>query len=238
LALGLEGISGARSASAAVPFTLIAAAELRITASLAAILNATTPLFTLLIGAARGQEILTPRRFRGVLVGVLGVGVVVGLGPLHLDASLFIGAGASLLAALLYAIGGVYARTRFATTAPTTVATGQQLAAAVLLLPLSLVLPPSRQPDLGVGVAVLLLGLACTALGFALFYRIMARLGPAGALSVTFLVPVFGLLWGSMFLDEHLTPGTALGLVIILAGVVLVARVPQRAATRMEKSAR
>lgn len=224
--------------SAAVPFTLIAAAELRITASLAAILNATTPLFTLLIGAARGQEILTPRRFRGVLVGVLGVGVVVGVGPLHLDASLFIGAGASLLAALLYAIGGVYARTRFATTAPTTVAAGQQLAAAVLLLPLSLVLPPSRQADLGVGVAVLLLGLACTALGFALFYRIMARLGPTGALSVTFLVPVFGLLWGSMFLDEHLTPGTALGLVIILAGVVLVARVPQRAATQMEKSAR
>src|SRR3982074_274448 len=97
--------------SAAVPFTLIAAAELRITASLAAILNATTPLFTLLIGAARGHEILTPRRFRGVLVGVLGVGVVVGVGPLPLDASLFIGAGASLLAALLYAIGGVYART-------------------------------------------------------------------------------------------------------------------------------
>jgi drug/metabolite transporter (DMT)-like permease len=131
-------------ALAAGPFTLIATAELRITASLAAILNATVPLFTLLIGAARGQETLTARRLAGVLLGMLGVAVLVGLGPLHPDATLLAATGASLLAALLLAAGGVYAKTRFPTTPPITLATGQQLAAAALLLPPSLALPRTR----------------------------------------------------------------------------------------------
>jgi drug/metabolite transporter (DMT)-like permease len=209
-------------ALAAGPFTLIAAAELRITASLAAILNATIPLFTLLISAARGQETLTARRLGGVLLGVLGVAVLVGLGPLHLDASLLAATSASLLAALLLAAGGVYAKTRFPTTPPTTVATGQQLAAAALLLPPGLALPPNKFPDLGTGAAVLALALGSTALGFGLFYRILARIGPTGALSVTFLVPVFGMAWGAVFLGEHPTPTTAAGLLVILASVALV----------------
>lgn len=223
--------------SAAVPFTLIAAAELRLTASLAAILNATTPLFTLLIGTARRQEKLTLGRLCGVVLGLLGVAVVVGLGPLHVDADLVIGAGASLLAALFYALGGLYAKARFSTTPPTTVATGQQLAAAVLLLPASLALPPRELPSPGVGAAVLVLALACTALGFALFYRVLAQVGATGALSVTFLVPVFGLLWGALFLGEHVTFSTTAGLVIILAGVVLVTRVPQQVTLPTRESA-
>jgi drug/metabolite transporter (DMT)-like permease len=103
-----------------------------------------------------------------------------------------------------------------------------QLAAAVLLLPPCLALPPCELPSPGVGAAVLVLALGCTALGFALFYRIMARVGATGALSVTFLVPAFGLFWGALFLDEHVTFSTAASLVIILAGVTLVTRVPQR----------
>lgn len=209
-------------ALAAVPFTLIAAAELRITASLAAVLNATVPLFTLMISTARGQETLTARRLAGVLLGVLGVAVLVGLGPLHLDATLLAATGASLLAAGLLAAGGVYAKTRFPTTPPTTVATGQQLAAAALLLPPSLALPPKTFPDVGTATAVLALALGCTALGFGLFYRLLARVGPTGALSVTFLVPVFGIAWGTAFLGEHPTPTTAAGLLIILASVALV----------------
>ena len=121
--------------SAAAPFTLIAFAEVRLTASLAAVLNATTPLFALLLGAARHHEPLTRRRLGGVVLGIAGVAVLVGLGRLHLDAALTLAVAASLLAAALYAAGGVYARTRFTGTPPITVATGQQLAAAALLLP-------------------------------------------------------------------------------------------------------
>lgn len=214
--------------SAAVPFALIAVAELRVTASLAAILNATTPLFALLFGAARGHETLTGRRLTGVLLGVVGVAVLVGLGPLELDGSLIAAVGASLLAAVLYALGGIYARTRFPTTVPITVATGQQLGAAALLLLPTLALPPREAPTASVGAAVLALALASTALGFPLFYRLLARVGPAGALSVTFLVPVFGLTWGALFLAEPLTPTTGAGLLIVLASVALVTDAPPR----------
>lgn len=213
--------------SAAAPFALIAVAELRITASLAAILNATTPLFALLIGTASGHETLTGRRLTGVLLGVVGVAVLVGLGPLELDAGLAAAVGASLLAAVLYALGGVYARTRFPSTAPITVATGQQLGAATLLLLPTLALPRREAPSASVGAAVLALALASTAVGFALFYRLLARVGPAGALSVTFLVPVFGLTWGALFLAEPLTPTIGAGLLIVLASVALVTDVPR-----------
>lgn len=213
--------------SAAVPFTLIAFAELRLTASLAAILNATTPLFALLLAAVRLREPLTGRRLTGVLLGVAGVAVLVGLGPLHLDAALFVAVAASLLAAVLYAVGGVYARTRFPSTRPITLATGQQLAAAAVLLPLTLLLPPARTPSPAVGAAVLALALGCTSLGFALFYRLVARLGPTGALSVTFLVPVFGVLWGALFLDEQVTASTGAGLLVVLTSVALVTDLPR-----------
>lgn len=214
--------------SAAAPFTLIAAAELEITASLAAILNATTPLFALLLAAARLREPLTGRRLTGVLLGVVGVAVLVGAGPLQLNRGLILATAASLLAALLYAVGGIYAKTRFATTPPITVATGQQLGAAALLLLPTLALPPTRTPTPTVTAAVLALALASTALGFALFYRLVARLGPTGALSVTFLVPVFGLAWGATFLGEQLTPGTGLGLLIVLSSIALVTDIGRR----------
>ncbi len=214
--------------SAAAPFTLIAAAELEITASLAAILNATTPVFALLLAAVRLQEPLTARRLAGVLLGVAGVVVLVGLGPLQIDRRLIAATAASLFAALLYAVGGVYAKARFATTAPITVATGQQLGAAALLLVPALALPPSRPPTPGATAAVLALALLSTALGFALFYRLVTRLGPTGALSVTFLVPVFGLTWGAIFLGEQVTPGTGIGLLIVLLSITLVTDLGRR----------
>ncbi|MEW2051611.1 EamA family transporter [Streptomyces sp. NPDC005476] len=210
--------------SAALPFTLIAAAELRLPASLAATLNATTPLFALLIGASRGQERLTARRVGGVLVGVGGVAVLVGLGPVRPDVPLLLAVTASLLAALCLGLGGVYAARHFTTVPPTAVAAGQQLAAAALLLPLLPFAPPPELPGARSTWAVLALALPCTALGFALFYRIVAAHGPATALTVTFLVPVFGVLWGALLLDEPLTPGMLVGLAAVLAGVVLVTR--------------
>lgn len=216
--------------SAAAPFTLIAAAELRLTASLAAILNATTPLFALLLSAARLREPLTGRRLAGVLLGLVGVAVLVGLGPLRVDASLLLAAAASLLAAVLYAVGGVYVVTHFAGTPAITVATGQQLGAAALLVGPTVLLPPVDVPGPRVAGAVLALALASTALGFALFYRLVARLGPTGALSVTFLVPVFGLTWGALFLDEPITTSTALGLTLVLVSLALVTRSPTYAA--------
>lgn len=218
--------------SAAVPFTLIAVAELHLTASLAATLNATSPLFTLLIGAARGQERLTLRRLAGVGLGIVGVAVLVGLGPLRPTPTVLFAVAASLLAAFFYGLGGVYAKRHFADIPPTTVATGQQLAAAAVLLPVTLLAPPEAVPDFGTTGAVLGLALPCTALGFALFYRLVAHSGPTTALTVTYLVPLFGLLWGALVLGEPLGPSMLVGLAIVLASLGLITHAPRPRARR------
>jgi drug/metabolite transporter (DMT)-like permease len=213
---------------AALPFTLIAAAELRITASLAAILNATTPLFALLVSALRQRTLPARRQLSGVVVGVIGVTVLVGLGPLRPGGGLLLAAAASLLAALCYALGGLYAAARFPGTPPLTTATGQQLGAAAWLLIPSLALPP-RQPVTGGAVlAVAVLALACTSLGFVLFFRLVSRAGPTAALTVTFLVPLFGLLWGTVFLGETLNWSMPAGLLLVLSAVFLVTDVQLR----------
>ncbi|WP_207922288.1 DMT family transporter [Saccharopolyspora terrae] len=217
--------------SAGLPFTLIAVAEQELTSGLAATLNATTPLFTLLIGALYGQEQLNARRLAGVLCGVVGVAVLVGLGPLQPSLAVLLAVAASLLAAVCYAIGGVYAKRHFSATPPITVATGQQLGAAAVLLPITPFAMPDKVPSAASAGAAIALALPCTALGFALFYRIVARRGPTTALAVTLLVPPFGLVWGAVFLREPLTPSMLVGLVIVLASVALITRRTSRAQT-------
>ncbi|ROO86417.1 drug/metabolite transporter (DMT)-like permease [Actinocorallia herbida] len=207
---------------AAFPFTLIGVAELEITASLAAILNATTPLFALAVTAVRRRVRPSGPQIAGVLLGVAGVAVLVGLGPLHIDGMMLLAVGASLLAALFYALGGVYTKIRFPDTHPLVTATGQNLAAAAILLVPSLALPPRETPSGGIVLSVVTLALASTALGFFLFFRLVTRMGPTGALSVTFLVPLFGLLWGTAFLGEPLSWSMPFGMAMVLAAVFLV----------------
>ncbi|GAB2830162.1 DMT family transporter [Actinocorallia aurea] len=213
---------------AAFPFTLIGVAELEITASLAAILNATTPLFALAVSAVRARARPSGPQIAGVLLGVTGVAVLVGLGPLHIDGMMLLAVGASLLAALFYALGGVYTKIRFPDTHPLVTATGQNLAAAAILLVPSLALPPRESPDGGIVLSVVTLALASTALGFFLFFRLVTRMGPTGALSVTFLVPLFGLLWGTVFLGEPLSWSMPFGMAMVLAAVFLVTDRPAK----------
>ncbi|POM24922.1 putative inner membrane transporter yiJE [Actinomadura rubteroloni] len=212
--------------TAAVPFTLIGAAELRLTASLAALLNATTPLFSVLVTAARERRAPSVREGAGIVLGIAGVAVLVGLGPQRVDAGFLLAVAASLLASLAYALGGVYAEAQFRNTDPLGTAAGQQLGAALCLAPPAVCFPPRHAPGLGVAASVVALGLVCTALGFAAFFRLVERIGATGALSVTFLVPFFGLLWGTVFRGEPIGRGTPAGLALVLAAVVAVSRRP------------
>ncbi len=211
----------------AAPFVLIAIAELRLTASLASVLNATTPLFAALLAIGALGERLTPRKAGGLLVGVAGVVIVVGWSPLTLSGPVLLSACASLLAAVLYAVGGIYSARTFRGVTGLTVATGQQLAGAALLLPLLALAPPGGPVTPKVGVAVLGLVVASTALGFVLFFRLLAEVGPTSALTTTYLVPVFGILWGALFLGESLGWSLLAGLAVVLASIGLVAGVPR-----------
>jgi drug/metabolite transporter (DMT)-like permease len=208
--------------NAALPFTLIAFSELRLPASLAAILNSTTPLFTALAAAAWGSERLTGRKIAGVLLGMAGVAVLVGGAPLALDRTALLAVGASLLAALSYGVATVYAARRVTGLPAAYASTAQLLAAAVwLAVPAALAWPDTPPPGAAVAALAALI-LLSTTFAYLLYFYLLRHVGPTRTASVTFLVPLFGALWSVLFLDEQFSLGMAVGLAIILVSVGLV----------------
>ena len=218
--------------NAAIPFSLIAAAEINLTASLAAILNSTTVLFTAVVAAAWAGEALTTRKVIGVISGIVGVAVLVGWDPIALNGVVLLSVGAMLGASLSYAAGAVYIKRTFAGTPPLAMAIGQQTAAAALLLPLAAVSLPDEEPSMAVALCVLGLTLLSTAVAYLLYFRLIESVGPTSTVTVTLLVPVFGLLFGILILNEPFGWGTLAGLAVILASVTLVTGIRLGGATR------
>jgi drug/metabolite transporter (DMT)-like permease len=215
--------------NAAVPFTLIAAAELYVTASLAGIVTTTAPLFSALVAALWLRTPLTARTVGGLLLGTAGVAVLVGWSPLPLTAEVLLAVAALTIAAFCYGLGAVYTRVAFRDVPPLGLATAQQAAAsAELLLPAVATAPSAWPSDPAVLGSIAALALASTALAYLIYFRLIERVGPTRALTVSILVPFFGVLWGVVFLGEAVTPGTFVGLTIVLLGVGLAtgARLP------------
>ncbi|HEU4963313.1 MAG TPA: DMT family transporter [Bacilli bacterium] len=213
--------------NAALPFCLIATAELHVSASLAAILNATTPLFTALVAWGWAKDAFTLKKSIGLLMGIIGVAILVGWDVGGGSAQeLLLSVGCSLLAALCYGIAGVFSAKYFKGEKPLDMAVGQQLAAALVLLPFSLFAWPHQVPGADVVFSVLVLAVVCTAFAYLLYFGLIQNVGAVKTLSVTFLVPVFGIIWGALFLGEAMTVGGVIGLVIILLSVALVTNVP------------
>lgn len=204
-----------------LPFLLIAWATLSITAGLASIMNAMTPVFTALIGALWLGDRLDGRRGLGLLLGLAGVAL------LAADKADFRPGGsgwaivAMLLATACYGFAANHTR-RYLQGVPALVnATGTQLVSALVLLPPALWSWPERMPGLGPWLATLVLGVACSALAYLLFFRLIARVGASRAVTVTFLVPVFGTLWGALFLGEPVTASMLAGGAVVLLGTGL-----------------
>jgi drug/metabolite transporter (DMT)-like permease len=208
--------------NAAIPFTLISAAELHLTASLAAILNATTPLFGAVVAALWLHERIAVRQFGGLALGLAGVAVLVGWSPLHLDGTLLLSIGASLTAAICYAVSGVYIAHSLRETSPLTLAIAQQLCAGLVLFPLAMTHLPATAPSGGVLLAFLALSLLCTAVSYLIYFYLLAAVGSTRTLVTMILVPVFGVLWGALFLGESVGAATLVGMLIVLTGVALV----------------
>ncbi|AIQ12262.1 DMT family transporter [Paenibacillus durus] len=209
--------------NAAIPFCLIAAAELHIDSSLAAILNSTTPLFTALVARIWIQDRFTFKKQLGLMLGILGVVILVGWNPQDMGKSILIPVSMSLAAALFIAIGGVFSSRRFKDENPLNLAIGQQLAAGVLLLPVAVSFPPSNAPGGDVILAVIGLAILSTSLAYLLYFQLIRSVGPVKTLSVTYLIPVFGILWGWLFLQEPISSSIIIGLLIILLSVTFLA---------------
>ena len=215
--------------SAALPFALIAWATLSITAGLASILNATVPIFTALIGALWLGEQLGRWRSVGLVVGFVGVLLLAG------DQADFKPGGsgwaiaAMLLATLSYGFAANFAKVRLAGVPVLVNATGSQLVSTAVLLPFAIALRPQESPGPWPWAAAVALGVACTALAFLLFFRLLANVGAARTVTVTFLIPLFGVLWGAVFLGETVNAGMlASGGVVVLGTAMATGVLPPR----------
>lgn len=204
------------------PLTLVATAIIGLNSSMASILNATTPMFSVFIAGFWLRQRITWRKLLGVVIGITGVWVLVGGAPLQMDSRAMLAVGASLMAAMLYALGGVYTRRAFQATPPMAVALGQQLAAVALLVPVTAIAPPPGPISSGPLIAVVFLGLGATAGGYLIYFWIISQAGPVAASAVTLLVPISASTIGVLWLGEPVTWELAVGLVIILAGVGLL----------------
>ena len=210
-----------------VPFSLIVWGQTHIASGLASILNATTPIFTVLVAHVfTADERLSPARIIGVVAGFCGVAVLMGPQLLNgLDATLW-AQGAVLGAALSYAFAGVYGR-RFKALGvkPLHTATGQVTASALMLMPLALwVDSPWQLPMPGADIWAALIGLAVlsTALAYVLYFRILATAGATNVLLVTLLVPVSAILLGVVVLGETLELKSLIGMGLIAIGLAVI----------------
>ncbi|CAZ87498.1 putative permease [Thiomonas arsenitoxydans] len=207
--------------NSALPFTLFAVGALHLGAGFEAILNATTPLWAAVLGATLFGAPIGRAQIVGLGVGLLGVVVLVGDQPGLSQGAAPWAVAAVLLAPVSYGFAVHYARRHLAGVDPALTAFGSQLTATVLLaLPAALTWPAHAvQGD--IWAAVVALGVLCTGLAYVLYFRLVAQVGAAYAASVTFLIPVFGMLWGALFLQEAVTSAMLAGCAIILAGTAL-----------------
>lgn len=205
-----------------LPFALISFSVANLNASIGAILNATTPLFTMIISSLWLKEKMTFRKVAGLLIGLAGLTILVGWIPLALSGKVVLAIIFSLIAAFLYGLGAVYTRIYLKDAEPIKTATGQLSAAAILVLPLLTGSYPDTLFTVNMVMVILILAVLCTAIGYALYFRLISNIGSTNASLVTLLVPVFSLLWGMLFLDEPLTPAVLMGLALILLSLKII----------------
>jgi len=205
-----------------LPFTLVSYSIAHLNASVGAILNATTPLFTMVVSSLWLKEKICFKKVLGLLLGLTGLTVLVGWIPFRFTADVILSIVFSLLASLSYGVGAVYTKLYLSKAEPIKTATGQTTAAALLVLPF-LHIPSSGEVfSLTIVLALVMLAVLCTALGYSLYFKLISRIGSTNTSLVTLLVPVFSLVWATIFLHEPLTPSILIGLLFIITSLKLV----------------
>jgi drug/metabolite transporter (DMT)-like permease len=210
--------------NSAIPFSLFCYAEQYISASAGAVLNATSPFFAALAGAVFLAQPATRAKLAGIALGMVGVVVLVGLQPGSTSDQVLLAVAACLVASICYALAGVYTKRALSDVPSHAIACASQVFAALALMPL---LPLTTIPGPLTGLVVInVLGLAIgsTAIAYLIYFKLIADVGPQRALTVTFLIPLFGVLWGALFLGEPLTANLMIGGALVVAGTIVTVR--------------
>lgn len=207
--------------SSALPFALFAYGTLTISAGTAAVINATAPLFAAIVAYVWLRTRLEPLQNLGLAIGFGGVLLLLwDTFTLNIEGA-DLAAAACLLAAFSYGIAVNYIQKTLSGVRPLVIAAGSQVAATLLLLPLATVYWPEQSVSAEGWLSAIALGVVCTGVAYILYFRLISRLGPTRAISVTYLIPAFGVFWGMVFLGETVSMGMLAAGVIILVGIAL-----------------
>lgn len=214
----------------AIPFFLFAWASQHLSAGYLSILNSTAPLFGAIIGAIWLKEPLTYASLIGIATGIAGVIVMTGIDIDFSNRYLPLGVLACLAATVCYGISANFMKKYPTGLSPLTISGFTQLLAGLLWLPAAVVLPGQLDYSPTIVWSMLALALVCSGVAFVIAFHLVERIGPTRTLSVTLLIPVFGMLWSFLFLGEPVTTGMIGGSLLILTGVTAVLGIGRKAA--------
>ena len=214
----------------ALPWALYAWSGKHIGASYMAILNAAAPWFAAICGAIWLGEKLSWRKVLGLVLGMCGVALLVGFGPITVTGEVLLAVLACIGATACYALAGIYVKKRAAMIAPRALTVGSLITASVVVMPFLPAPPPPAAFTWQVTVAVLGISLLCSAAAYLIYFRLIADIGPTRTFTVTFLIPVFGTLWGAVFLGEPVGISTLAGGAVIVIATAMVLEVGRRRA--------
>ena len=208
--------------NSAIPFLLLSYATLYVTAGFSSVINATAPMWGAVVAWLWFSERLRTTGVIGLIIGFLGVAVLAG------DTKSLASPGATLAAisavggAFFYGIGVNYAKRYTKHMKSLSVATGSMLFPAVILAPFAIFFWPDAMPSLRAWGAIVAMGTASSGFAYILYFRLIANVGPAKAITVAYLIPVFAVIWGAIFIDETVTALMTVGCLIIFLGTALV----------------
>ncbi|MCG6362754.1 DMT family transporter [Vibrio fluvialis] len=222
--------------NSALPFLLFAYAAQTLNVSTLSILNSTAPIWGAVIGYVWHKTPLSPKAIAGLLIGVAGVSVIVGLDHSLIGTDAGLPIVAATMAAFCYGIATNYTKNAPAISSFDN-SHGSMWAASLWVLPLLPFIPMREAPNGTEVLSVLALGIICTGLAYLLYFRLVKEIGPSPTLSVTFLIPVFGILWGYLVLGETIGLNTVLGTALVLAGTMMVTNFSPLALLRARKQA-
>lgn len=210
--------------NSALPFLLFAFAARTLSASLMAVLNASTPLWGTLIAAVWSRHMVSAKVAAGLVLGACGVALLVGFDHVSDSPGAGIAIAAVLSASFMYGIASNYTKSAAQAQGvePFANAHGSMWASVLLVLPVLPLFPAPATPTVGVMGAVIALGVLCSGVAYLIYFRLIQDVGPASALTVTFLSPLFGILWGVLFLGETVGWYTFAGAAIVIVGTALV----------------
>lgn len=225
--------------NSAAPFCLFAFAELTLSAGTTSVINATTPLWGALVAYVWLGDRLTVPRTLGMALGFAGVITLVwnqiaiapdttGGAAAPAPGTAVLAALAALGAALLYGVAANYTKRRLSGVDALTVATGSMIGSSVALIPFAIATWPSTSVSATAWGAVLSLGVACTGVAYFIYFHLLNVAGPARAMTVTFIIPIFGILWGALFLHEPVSLVMLEGCAIVLVGTALATGIVRR----------